>query len=60
MMPRMNKEATKLVEVYKLSELIEANVLASLNDEALRVLKSTRDDMPYVLHVPGNMPSSRH
>lgn len=42
--PRMNKEAKKLVDVYKLTELIEPEALDCLNDEAVNVLKTTGED----------------
>lgn len=49
MVPKMNKDATKLVDVYSLTELIGKEILDSLNTEAITVLKTNPDDLPYVL-----------
>lgn len=46
LVPKMNKEATKLVDVYNLSELIGADILNSLKDDAINVLKSNPNDLP--------------
>lgn len=46
MVPKMNKEATRLIDVYNLSELIEADVLEHLDNEAIAVLKSPPDALP--------------
>lgn len=42
----MNKEATRLVDVYNLEELIGADILEILKDEAINVLKTDPDDLP--------------
>lgn len=42
----MNKEATRLIDVYNLDELIGSDILDSLRDEAIKVLKSDPDDLP--------------
>lgn len=42
--PRMNKEAKKLVDVYKLTDLIEPEALDCLDDEAVNVLKTSGED----------------
>lgn len=44
--PKMNKEATKLIDVYTINDLIESDVLDSLKDEAINVLKASPDDLP--------------
>lgn len=46
LVPKMNKEATKLVDVYNLEELIGFEVLNILNEEAINVLKCSPDDLP--------------
>lgn len=46
MVPKMNKEATKLVDVYNLSELIGQDVFDSLKNDAINVLKTKPDDLP--------------
>lgn len=46
MVPTMNKEATKLVDVYRIPDLIERDILDSLNDEAISVLKADPTDLP--------------
>lgn len=46
MVPQMNKDATKLVDVYKLTDLIENEVLDSLSEEAVTVLKTSAEDLP--------------
>lgn len=46
MVPKMNKDATKLVDVYNLTELIDLDTLESLNDEAINVLKSSPEVLP--------------
>lgn len=48
MVPRMNKEATKLADVYKIEELIEKEALDSLDADAVRVLKTNVEDLPLV------------
>lgn len=42
----MNKEATKLIDVYNLSELVGADVLDSLKSDAIQLLKTKPDDLP--------------
>lgn len=44
----MNKEAKRLVDVYRLADLIDADVLDRLDNEAIAVLKGPPDDLPYV------------
>lgn len=46
MVPKMNKEATKLVEVYDLTQLIGKEVLDSLKGEAITLLKTNPNDLP--------------
>lgn len=46
MVPKMNKEATRLVDVYRIADLIDANVLDHLDNEAIAVLKASPDDLP--------------
>lgn len=46
LVPKMNKDAKKLVDVYNLEELIGSDVLDILNNEAINVLKSDPDDLP--------------
>lgn len=45
MVPKMNNEATKLIDVYNFEELINVDVLDSLNDEALTVLRTNSEDL---------------
>lgn len=42
--PKMNKDAKKLVDVYKLTDLIEPEALDSLENEAVEVLKTGAED----------------
>lgn len=44
--PKMNKEATKLVDVYNLTDIIDLEILDSLNEEAISVLKASPDVLP--------------
>lgn len=44
--PKLNKEATKLVDVYNLTDIIDVEILDSLNDEAISVLKASPDVLP--------------
>lgn len=46
LVPKMNKEATKLIDVYNLEDLIDEDVLESLNEEALDVLRTNFQDSP--------------
>lgn len=46
MVPKMNKEATKLFDVYKINELIEPDVLNSLDEDAVKLLKTPIKDLP--------------
>lgn len=46
MVPKMNKEATKLVDVYRLTDLIGEEILDSLRDDAIKVLKASPADSP--------------
>lgn len=46
LVPKMNQEATKLIDVYTMDELIDFDVLDSLKDEAINVLKTSPDDLP--------------
>lgn len=46
MVPKMNKEATKLIDVYNLPELVGKDVLESLKSDAITVLKTNPDDLP--------------
>lgn len=46
LVPKMNKEAAKLVDVYTMDELIDSDVLNSLKEEAITVLKANPDDLP--------------
>lgn len=46
MIPKMNKQATKLVDVYRIDELIEPNVLNSLDEAAVKLLKTPMKDLP--------------
>lgn len=46
LVPKMNKEATKLIDVYTMTDLIESSVLDSLKDDAINVLKTSPDDLP--------------
>lgn len=39
MVPPINKEATKLTEVYSISKIIEPEILNNLNEEAINLLK---------------------
>lgn len=48
MVPRMNKEAARLVDVYRLIDLIDTDLLDRLDNEAIAVLKGPPDDLPYV------------
>lgn len=40
----MDKEAKKLVDVYKLTDLIESETLECLDEEAVSVLKTGAED----------------
>lgn len=40
----MNKEAKKLIDVYKLNDLIDSEALDCLNEEAMSVLKTSAED----------------
>lgn len=42
--PRMNKDAKKLVDVYKLTDLIEPEALDSIDEEAVNVLKTSAEE----------------
>lgn len=46
MVPKMNKEATKLQDVYKINDLLEADVLKSLDEDAVKLLKTPMKDLP--------------
>lgn len=46
LVPKVNKDATKLVDVYNLADLIDMDILNSLSDEAINVLKAKPDDLP--------------
>lgn len=46
LVPKMNKDATKLVDVYNLAEIIDLDTLESLNEEAINVLKSSPEVLP--------------
>lgn len=46
LVPKMNKEATKLIDVYTMDNLIESDILDSLKDDAINVLKTSPDDLP--------------
>lgn len=46
LVPKMNKEATKLIDVYSMNDLIESDVLDGLKDDAINVLKANPDDLP--------------
>lgn len=48
LVPKMNKEATKLIDVYSMDDLIESDVLDSLKDDAISVLKANPEDLPWV------------
>lgn len=48
MVPKINKGATKLFDVYKIHELIEPDVLNSLDDDAVKLLKTPMKDLPLV------------
>ena len=50
MIPKMNKEATKLHEVYCITDLIEPAILEKLETDAVKVLKTNSEDIPLVLH----------
>lgn len=42
--PRMNKDAKRLVDVYKLTDLIEPDALDCLDEEVINVLKTSAED----------------
>lgn len=46
MLPKMNKDAGKLQDVYKINELIESDVLKSLDGDAIKLLKTPMKDLP--------------
>lgn len=46
LVPKMNKEATKLIDVYTMNDLIESDVLDNLKEDAINLLKSNPDDLP--------------
>lgn len=46
MIPKMNKEASRLVDVYNLEELIGLDILDSLKEDALNVLKANPEELP--------------
>ncbi|XP_055308619.1 uncharacterized protein LOC129572634 isoform X2 [Sitodiplosis mosellana] len=46
LVPKMNADATKLIDVYNLNELIDVDILESLNDAALKVLGTSSQDLP--------------
>lgn len=46
LVPKMNKDATKLGDVYDLKEIIGLDILESVKDEAINVLKTNPDDLP--------------
>lgn len=46
LVPKMNKEATKLIDVYTMDSLIDSDILDSLKEEAINVLKANPDDLP--------------
>lgn len=45
-LPKMNIEATRVEEVYQLTDLIDEDLLARMNDDALAVLRAERADLP--------------
>lgn len=53
MLPPLNKEAKKIEEIYALTELIDVSLLERLNDEALEILKTAPEHMPYVETIVG-------
>lgn len=46
MVPKMNKEATKVPDVYKIDALIEPDVLKSMDLDAVKLLKTPMKDLP--------------
>lgn len=46
MVPKMNKEAAKVGDVYKIEELLEPQVLNSLDADAVKLLKTPAKDLP--------------
>lgn len=46
MVPKMNKEAAKIGDVYKIEDLLEPQVLNSLDADAVKLLKTPAKDLP--------------
>lgn len=46
MVPRMNKEATKLVDVYRIEDLVGREALDLLDADTVKVLKTNIEDIP--------------
>lgn len=42
----MDTNATKLIDVYNFNDLIDVDILESLNDEALKILGTSSLDLP--------------
>lgn len=45
-MPPVNRNAAKLTEVYSIMQIIEPEILNSLNKEAVQLLKTNINEMP--------------
>lgn len=48
MVPKMNKEATKLIDVYKIEDLVGKEAVDLLDADAVKVLKTGIEDLPLV------------
>lgn len=63
MLPKYNADATKLGDVYTLTELISADLLERLESDAHEVLKTSRDQLPiesvYLLDIIGRCQASK-
>ncbi|XP_031637778.1 uncharacterized protein LOC116350183 isoform X3 [Contarinia nasturtii] len=46
MLPKVNKDAIKLTDVYCLENLIQLDILDSLKADAINLLKASHDDIP--------------
>lgn len=63
MLPRMNAAATKLGDIYTLTDLISSDLLDRLESDALEVLSTAREELPiesaYLLDIIGKCQASK-
>lgn len=63
MLPKFNASATKLGDVYTLTDLISSDLLDRLESDALEVIKCTREELPiesaYLLDIIANCKTAK-